>query len=197
VTITELNLDLAVASCEGAESLIHHEPNRWAVISIRGKHERKAQLRCAKAAVEVVFDDIIRESDDLILPSQAHIQRVLDALVKFAGDPLLVHCAYGASRSPAVALGAIYRSAKVKQVPNAADFSLRWLLRITDGRQICPNPRVASLLVKAIDHGKRNPFAKFMQHPLWPRRPEDDFYSRFFPKRLQEGQQTANDQSQP
>jgi predicted protein tyrosine phosphatase len=81
--IPEIDLQLAVASCEGAESLVHHEPDKWAVISIRGKYERKAQLRCAKAVVEIVFDDIVRESNDLILPSQDHIQRVLDAIVKW------------------------------------------------------------------------------------------------------------------
>ncbi len=182
--IPEIEMELAVASCEGAETLVHQEPGRWHVISIHGKFERRAHLPAAKEVVEMIFDDIVVENTEqgLIFPHPEHAKRILLAFERIETKPMLVHCAYGASRSPAVALGALYQRAKQKGVPDPVGSSLGWLRRIMGTKEFSPNPRVGRLLIEAIDSEESHPFKVFRNHPLWPKRPENDFYSRFLPK---------------
>ena len=116
--IPEIDMELTVASCDGAEILVNEEPGRWCVVSIHGKYERKAHLPAALAVAELIFDDIIMENPEqgFIFPHPEHATRILLAFETFGNKPMLVHCAYGASRSPAVALGALYQRAKQKGV---------------------------------------------------------------------------------
>jgi predicted protein tyrosine phosphatase len=180
--IPELNLEISVDSAEGAERLSSSEPGRWSVISIHGRFERKAHHPRARTVEHFLFDDVIRDypGQEMIVPTVDHARRVLKAILRFEGSPLLVHCAYGISRSPAAALAALYWHALRKQIPDPVTASLTWMKEIR--KDFRPNLRLARLLIEEIQPQAVKPFELFRKHPLWPVYPETDFYSRFLPK---------------
>lgn len=179
--IPELELQIVVASRERAERLTNAEPRRWCVISIRGKSELAAQLPNARAVETFVFDDVIRDEPgrDLFAPRPDHALAILEAAKRFKGQPLLIHCAMGISRSAAVALGILYWHARQKAVPAPVDRTFDWLEVLGE---FSPNARLARLLVEAIESGEKRPFDRFSRHPKWYLKPEQDFYSRFLPR---------------
>lgn len=176
--ITEIGLEIRVASRIDAESILEFDPQWWCVISIRGRYETRADLSRAKSAVEVVFDDVATEAAPFA-PRPNHAQSILEAAGKFRGSPLLVHCAMGISRSPAAALGILYFHARAASLPRPVDFALTRLHQLGDFR---PNPLLARLMIAAVDHGKRGSFERFRRHPLWLPGPTLDLYARVLPK---------------
>ena len=84
----------------------------WNVISIREPGmARPPALRCAKSVHESLFED--REVVDADFPCNPPRSEHLGAILRFVdahpGQPILVHCVAGLSRSPAVALVVIIR----------------------------------------------------------------------------------------
>ena len=56
----------------------------------------------------LIFDDIICQSDNLIIPTELHIKSALDFIEhESAKKPILIHCHAGLSRSPAIALAVL------------------------------------------------------------------------------------------
>jgi hypothetical protein len=96
----------------------------------------------------------------------------------FTGNPLLVHCAMGLSRSPAAALGILYY-AKKKSVPAPVDFSMTWLNQLADFNL---TPLLAKLMIEAIEPSNPKVFELFQKHPFWKAQPAQDLYSRLLPK---------------
>ena len=180
--ISEIDLEIRVAPRVGAESLVAEQPHRWCVISIRGPQETKANLSRAKESVVVVFDDV-RSEAEVSSPRLGHAQAIIEAAERFAGNPLLVSCAMGLSRSPAAALGILYFYAKKKPVTDPVDFSLNCLNQLGEFR---PNPLLVRLMLAGIEPAQRGLFACFLKHPLWRSEPAEDLYSRLLPKASRE-----------
>ena len=176
--ILEANLEIRVSSRIAAESLLADEPQRWCAISIRGPQESKANLSRAKDSAIVVFDDVSNKND-MFCPRLAHAQAIIEAAGKFAGNPLLIHCAMGLSRSPAAALGILYFHAKKQCLPDPVDFSMNWLNQLGDFK---PNPLLAKLMIGAIEPTNPKFFERFRKHPLWKAQPSEDLSSRLLPK---------------
>lgn len=178
----ELGLEIQVASRPAAEWLVRDEPGRWCAISIRGPREARAYLRDAKAVVECLFDDVLRNDPQrgFIVPSEVHARRILKAAVNFAPAPLLIHCAMGLRRSPAAALGILYFEAKRIGVADPVSAALEWLGQLGD---FYPNARLARLMIEAVDQGEPRPFERFRRHKLWRQDDSANFYDRFLPKR--------------
>lgn len=185
--IPELDLEIAIASREGAERLTASQPGRWNVISIRGLGEIPAKLQ-AKEVVRLIFDDVVsdNQSSGIIVPRREHARTILEAARRFVGEPVLVHCMAGVSRSPAAALGIIYWHALRAKVAEPVDASIEWLIQMGD---VYPNSRLARYLVELVESfempppRQSNSFNKFRSHPKWPKKPAElDFYSRFLPQ---------------
>jgi predicted protein tyrosine phosphatase len=103
-----LNRKLAVQSRKGVEDMMQYEPGFWNVISISQPKYPPAQLRGAKEACFLVFDDV---SDPFVYPTSAgwkhytpqHWALTRDFVRRTAPGPLLIHCIEGRSRSTGIA----------------------------------------------------------------------------------------------
>jgi predicted protein tyrosine phosphatase len=179
--IPELNLELRIASREEAQRLTQLDPNRWCVISIHGRDETPARLPKAKAVALLVFDDLLTDVSDSGGPGPRaiHARQILEAAERFLGQPLLIHCAMGISRSAATALGILYWQARRQGLANPVDRTFAWLERLGTFR---PNARLARLLIEAIDADQDKPFETFRRHPKWHLKSSGDFYDKFYPK---------------
>ncbi len=89
------------------------------------------------------FDDIIRPSNNLIIPTELHIKSVLDFIAcKSNRRPILIHCHAGLSRSPAMALAVLvnclghsHEEAAVKRLLSIEPLSVpnSLIVALTDG----------------------------------------------------------------
>lgn len=110
--IEELGRHLAVSSIPELERSMKMDAGFWNVISIREPAvARPPFLRYAKRVHEAIFED--REEVDPVVPCAPPRREHLAAIFRFVddhpGEPILVHCLAGLSRSPAVALTLIVR----------------------------------------------------------------------------------------
>ncbi len=111
--VEELGRHLSVSSIPELAKSLRMDKGFWNVVSIREPQVLRPDfLRYAKRYHEVICED--REVVDSDGPSRP--PRVEDVIGIFEfvdvcpGEPLLVHCLAGLSRSPAVALGFIIRA---------------------------------------------------------------------------------------
>lgn len=109
--IEELNRHLAVSSIPELPRLLDFDKNFWNVVSIREPRVPKPEcLRNAKRYLEVFFED---REDQPDFPSRPPRSEDVTGMFEFVdahpGEPVLVHCLAGLSRSPAFALGIIVR----------------------------------------------------------------------------------------
>lgn len=110
--IQELGRHLAVSSIPELERSLKMDAGFWNVVSIREPAvPRPACLRYAKRVHEAVFED--REEVDpgvpCAPPRREHLTNIFRFVDEYPGEPILVHCLAGLSRSPAVALALIIR----------------------------------------------------------------------------------------
>jgi predicted protein tyrosine phosphatase len=111
VFIEELNRHLAISSIPELPRLLDFDRNFWNVVSIREPRVPKPEcLRNAKRFLEVFFED---REDSPDFPSRPPRSEDVAVMFEFVdahpGEPVLVHCLAGQSRSPAFALGVIVR----------------------------------------------------------------------------------------
>ena len=111
--IEELGRHLAVSSIPELERSLKMDAGFWNVISIREPAvPRPLALRYAKSVHEAIFED--REDVDpdvpCIPPRREHLAGMFRFVDAHPGEPILVHCLAGLSRSPAVALALIVRA---------------------------------------------------------------------------------------
>lgn len=119
--IAELGRHLAVSSIPELERSLKMDAGFWNVISIREPAvPRPPTLRYAKRIHEAIFED--REDVDPNVPSVPPRREHLTGMFRFVddcpGEPVLVHCLAGLSRSPAVALAIIVRGLLRQQQAN-------------------------------------------------------------------------------
>lgn len=110
--ITELRRHLAVSSIAELGKSLKMDAGFWNVVSIREPSVPKpAFLRYAKRVYEVIFEDWeqIDPSDPGTPPRREHLAGIFHFIDGCPGEPVLVHCLAGLSRSPAVALTLIVR----------------------------------------------------------------------------------------
>ena len=117
--LESLNRHLQVASVVEAQRLTQLDRKFWNVVSIRGPIVVREPFTEAKRVHYAVFPDMVPdEAEDL---SRAAHREDLAAIHQFVdkipGEPLLVHCQVGISRSTAVALGIIVRTLAARNEP--------------------------------------------------------------------------------
>lgn len=111
--IAALQRSLAVAGESEVAAMLSREPGVWSVVSIRAPQQPQLALRGAREVCRVFFADLT-EYPEGPAREQAASWVDLGRIFAFADrthpGPLLIHCAAGMSRSPAVALGCIIRA---------------------------------------------------------------------------------------
>ncbi len=128
--IEELGQHLQVLSEAEAGSLTQMDRGFWSVVSIHGAGERPAPLAQAKRVHYACFDDI-EEEGPLAFGQCARaddLAQVFGFMELIGGEPLLIHCVMGISRSPAVALAWICR--RLAGQKGLADRAVDCLLRV-------------------------------------------------------------------
>jgi predicted protein tyrosine phosphatase len=170
--IEELGRHLAISSIPELERSLKRDAGFWNVISIREPAvPRPAFLRYAKRVHEVIFED--RESVDPDLrgapPRREHLASIFRFVDAHPGEPILVHCLAGLSRSPAVALALIVRAlwahcsdlgAPPKLVEQAVDLLLQIrppsrpnaLVLQIGLQQFLPTNVAHQLMIKLVNH---------------------------------------------
>ncbi len=138
---------LAVCAQRDLPRMARVDPDFWNVISVREPTRPKIETRgFKKVHTVIVFDsdtaDAAHFEGSLGIPRPEHVQGVFRFADSVAGEPILVHCWAGVSRSTAVALALIAREMHAdgfrleeirKQAPEI-------LLSIR--RQAAPNPLI-------------------------------------------------------
>jgi len=110
--IEELGRHLAISSIPELERSLKMDSGFWNVVSIREPAvPRPAFLRHAKRVHEAIFEDRENVDPDVpcIPPRREHLTGILRFVDAHPGEPILVHCLAGLSRSPAVALTLVVR----------------------------------------------------------------------------------------
>jgi predicted protein tyrosine phosphatase len=110
--IEELDRHIGVSSIPELEKSLKLDKGFWNVVSIREPQvPRPDFLRYAKRCHEVICED--RESVDTETPSRPPRTEDVVGILRFVdahpGEPIMVHCLAGLSRSTAVALALIVR----------------------------------------------------------------------------------------
>ncbi len=110
--IEEIGRHLAVSSIPELEASLKLDKGFWSVISIREPQVPKPGfLSLAKRFHVVICED--REEVDPKVPSRPprveDVRGIFQFVDAYPGEPILVHCLAGLSRSPAVALALIVR----------------------------------------------------------------------------------------
>lgn len=107
-----LGRHLAVSSISELERSLRMDSGFWNVVSIREPQvSRPAFLSFSKRFHVVICED--REEVDLGVPSRPprpeDVRSIFEFVDAYPGEPIMVHCLAGLSRSPAVALALIVR----------------------------------------------------------------------------------------
>ena len=136
--IEEIGRHLAVSSFSELEKSLKLDKGFWNVVSIREPHLRRPQfLTHAKTVVEILCEDSETDDPDVSCrpPRCEDVAAIFEFVNKLPGEPILVHCLAGLSRSPAVALaiiiqGMIERNSALIGSNSLVDRSAALLLQI-------------------------------------------------------------------
>ena len=171
--IDVLQCHLAVCAQRDLPSVARRDPNFWNVISIR-EPERPPIQHCGfRQVLKVIcYDTVGREGlekDELVgIPRKEHIQSVFQFADMIAGEPILVHCWAGVSRSTAVALGLIVRGMHFDsfQIDEIRKEAPEILLGMRP--QAAPNPLILDLMFSEFlsDADARALVVELVNHPI-------------------------------
>lgn len=109
-----LQRHLAVCARADLPRMARFDPNFWNVISMRGPTQPPIDRRGFKQIHPVICYDVAggdpSDPEDMLgVPRREHLQAIFRFADSIAGQPILVHCQAGVSRSTAVALALIVR----------------------------------------------------------------------------------------
>lgn len=145
-----LQRHLAVCARADLPRMAKLDGDFWNVISMRGPSQPRIDRRGFRQIHEVVCYDVggadpNDPGDTLGIPRKEHLEGVFLFSDSIAGEPILVHCQAGVSRSTAVALALIVRSmhADGYTMEEMAKDAPQMLLSIRP--QAAPNPLILHL----------------------------------------------------
>ncbi|MEQ8739688.1 MAG: tyrosine phosphatase family protein [Hoeflea sp.] len=139
-----------------AETAVLHGAREMISLMAQGQEFHRPAVIEASRHLNLGVNDISGEMDGLVAPAHTHVERIID----FAGSwdrsaPLVIHCWFGISRSPAAAL-----IAALSLAPDQDEDELAARLR-TASPFVTPNPRLIAIgdeimgrngrLVRAVD----------------------------------------------
>lgn len=147
--IKSLNRHLAVCSVHELPAVAKRDSGFWHSISIMEPWRPLAPRQGLRDVLSLRFDDAENlDSDDtgITFPQPQHILDALAFADERVGEPLLIQCWAGLSRSAAMALGFIARGLYCDGVENYAEKSVDYLLQIRP--QSHPNVLVLKLVLR-------------------------------------------------
>ena len=110
--LEEIGRHLAVSSIPELEKSLKRDRGFWNIVSIREPNVRKPEFLChARSYVEILCEDTERADHEHSVrpPRPEDVARIFEFLDRHPGEPVLVHCFAGLSRSTAVALAIIVK----------------------------------------------------------------------------------------
>lgn len=141
---------LAVCARADLPRMARLDPNFWNVISLRGPTQSAIERRGFKKIHQVVCLDAAgadpTDPDNTLgVPRKEHVQGIFAFADSLPGEPLLVHCMAGVSRSAAVAFALIVRGLHVSGISETeiVEQAPQMLLEIRP--QAAPNPLILEL----------------------------------------------------
>jgi len=139
---------MKIIGVEEALRLRTDELAGWNILSICGRMEAPLRFRGAKSTKTLHFDDVEDDcpEDGQFAARPEDIQEALAFAREIDGEPLLIHCVAGISRSTALAWIIVYD--KVKEEPDAVRQSFEIVRKLRS--ILSPNPHVLRLGVKAL-----------------------------------------------
>lgn len=155
--IEPLQLNIGVCAMADLRGIARRDPGFWNLISIRGIGIGQIDTRGYRQVHKVTCEDIRdpKRDDETIpgYPEKAHVEGCLRFANTVAGEPILIHCVAGISRSTAIALCLIIQAMKLdgyteqEIIEQAPQF-------LTDIRpQASPNPIILKLGIEIIFPG--------------------------------------------
>ena len=147
--IPELNRHIAVCSARELPAFVSREPNFWSSISIMEPSRKVCSTQGLEKVLSLRFGDeenLDTEESGIIFPKAYHIRKAIRFADGLPGEPLLIQCLMGQSRSAALALGLICRGYHYARVPNLTAKAASTLLEITP--QARPNVLVLRLVLE-------------------------------------------------
>jgi predicted protein tyrosine phosphatase len=139
---------MKIVGVEEALRLSQAELAGWNILSICGRMEAPLSFREARSTKNLHFDDVEGDcpEDGEFAARPEDIQEALAFAREIDGEPLLIHCVAGISRSTALAWIIIYDRLKGKPDAVRQSFEIVRKLRPI----LSPNPHVLRLGVKAL-----------------------------------------------
>jgi predicted protein tyrosine phosphatase len=150
-----LGRHLAVCSIQELPAVAKRDPNFWHSISIMEPWRQLAPRQGLRDVLSLRFDDAENlETDEtgITFPQKQHILDALAFTDERAGEPLLIQCWAGLSRSAALALGIIARGLHHDGVEPFAGKAVKHLLQIRP--QAHPNVLVLRLALETFLSGE-------------------------------------------
>ncbi len=145
-----LQRHLAVCARADLPRMARLDPKFWNVVSMRGPTQPPIDRRGFKQIHQVICYDVAggdpTDPDNMLgVPRREHLQGIFRFADSIVGEPILVHCQAGVSRSTAVALALIVRAMNDDgfSTKEVADEAPPMLLSIRP--QAAPNPLILEL----------------------------------------------------
>lgn len=109
--IPELNRHLAVCGVRDVPAILRRDPKFWNVVSIYDPTDPAPTFTGARSVHRSVFfdveDDIWAADVGAKAPQQEDVAQIFRFVQARPGEPILIHCRAGVSRSTAISLGLI------------------------------------------------------------------------------------------
>jgi predicted protein tyrosine phosphatase len=141
--VAELGRQLVIGSVHEAAKRVNRDPVHWNVVSIMDPSDKRPSFAGAKRVLPLSFDDV--EDDQSVTGSTLVRSADLSSAFRFwdetEGEPVLVHCFAGVSRSTGLTMALIAR--ELWGEPDLVSHVARLLIRIRP--QAHPNRRVLQL----------------------------------------------------
>lgn len=137
--ISEIGRHLTVCGVREVDQFTKRDKKFWNIVSILEPSMARQTWRDAKEIHHACFHDAeeSEEGDGIKLAKPEDILGIFQFIDDRLGQPMLIHCRAGQSRSTAVALGLIVRGLVQSGSANVAGPAVDYLLEIR--RQSCPN----------------------------------------------------------
>lgn len=126
------------------------DPSFWNVVSMGGPTQPAIERRGFKQVHRIICYDVAgggpsNPDDSQGVPRREHLQGIFRFADSIAGEPILVHCQFGVSRSTAVALSLIVRAMILDGIAPTQISEEAPLLLLSIRSQAAPNPLILEL----------------------------------------------------
>lgn len=165
--IPQLNRHLYVCGLNDVLPIAKRDPRFWNIISIREPTMQKSVFALTKSTLYLTFDDIENpDARDGFRPArQEDLERIFAFVDGIPGQPVLIHCLLGISRSTAVILVLLIQGCLQQGQEDFVDLVIDQLLALRP--QAGPNALVLRIGLKLLmsDTAAEDLIQTLLNHP--------------------------------